>query len=236
MSIVIDTFLTRIGNPDLKFAVRHHVYAELSLWNKLRITPQISIINNDISEVYEWKEYKLYRTFENVQHREYNLNLSYNQPLGKFIHLKSTISLYHDEASYQGIHNSLNGWIGQAEADYYHPATSSGIQLGYYRNMKKNILWQGYQMADKDYWCVTLRKEWWHNRISTTLSYIPPVTFGVRYDRINEIEAPQYQEKTAMRLESYNQMLMLKISLRFERGSTKPTESRTDRKNIERER
>jgi hypothetical protein len=102
--------------------------------------------------------------------------------------------------------------------------------------MRKNILWQGYQMADKDYWCVSLRKEWWQNRISTTLSYIPPVTFGVRYARTNKIEAPQYKEKTAMHLESYNQMLMLKISLRFEHGSTKPTESRTDRKNIERER
>ena len=236
MSIVIDTFLTRIGNPDLKIAVRHHIYVELTLWNKLKIMPQLNIINNDIGEVYDWKEYKLYRTFENIQYRAYNLNLSYNQPLGKYIHLKNTIMLYHDIASYRGTRNTLNGWIYMAEADYNHPATSSDIQVGYYRNMRKNILWQGYQMTDKDYWAVSLRKEWWKNRISTTLTYIPPITLGVRYDRINEIDAPQYKEKTVMHLESFNQMLLLKISLRFGRGSTKPAESRADRKNIERER
>jgi len=236
MSIVIDTFLTRIGNPDLKFAVRHHIYAELTLWSKLKIMPQLNIINNEIGEIYDWKEYKLYRTFENIQYRAYNLNLSYNQPIGKYMHLKNTVMLYHDIASYRGTRNTLNGWIYMAEADYNHPATSSDIQLGYYRNMRKNILWQGYQMEDKDYWCISLRKEWWQNRLSTTLSYIPPVTFGVRYDRINEIDAPQYKEKTVMHLESFNQMLLLKISLRLGHGSTKPTESRADRKNIERER
>jgi hypothetical protein len=236
MSIVMDTFVTRIGNPDLKFALRHHVYAELSLWNKLRINPQINIINDDTGEVYEWKANKLYRTFENIRHREYSLNLSYNQTIGKYIHLRNNLILYHDEALYQGIRNTLNGWLCQSEIDFYHPPTSSGIQLGYYRNMKKNVLWQGYQMADKDYWCVSLRKEFWQNRISATLSYIPPVTFGVRYDRANEIEASSYKEKTTIYLESFNQMLLLKVSLRFDRGSAKPAESRTDRKNNERER
>ena len=237
MSIVIDTFLTRIGNPDLKFALRHHAYAELSLWNKLSITPQISIINDNISEIYERKEYKLYRTFENIRHREYSLNISYHQTLGRYLHLKNAVMLYHDEALYQGVRNSLNGWTCRTEADYYHPATSFGIQLGYYRNMKKNVLWQGYQMVDKDYWCVSVRKAWWQNRISATLSYIPPVAFGVRYDRMNEIDAPLlYKEKTAMHLKSYNQMLLLKINVRLERGSAKPAESRTDRKSDMRER
>jgi hypothetical protein len=182
------------------------------------------------------KAYKLDRTYENIRYRTYSLNLSYNQQLGKYIRLKNTVMLFHEEASYQGVRNSLNGWVGQAEADYYHPATSSGIQLGYYRNMKKNILWQGFQMADRDYWCVSVRKEWWQNRIAATLSYIPPVAFGVRYDRVNEIDAPQYKEKSVMHLASYNQMLLLKISIRFERGSAKPTGSRTDRKNETRER
>jgi len=82
---------------------------------------------------------------------------------------------------------------------------------------------------------LTARKEFWKNRISASLSYIPPLAFGIRYDRIKEMDTPLYKEKTSINLKSYNQMLLLNISIRFDRGSAKPIESRTDRKTIERE-
>ena len=40
--IVVDTILTQMGNPALISAVKHRAYAELSLWNKLIITPQFN--------------------------------------------------------------------------------------------------------------------------------------------------------------------------------------------------
>jgi hypothetical protein len=101
--------------------------------------------------------------------------------------------------------------------------------------MKQHILWQGYQLSDKDYWCITARKAWWNDRISATLSYIPPIPFGVRYDRTKELDTMLYKEKSILNLESYNQMLLMKINIRFDRGSIKPTESRTDRRVLERE-
>jgi hypothetical protein len=235
ISIVVDTFLTQIGNPVLKSAVRHQAFAELTLWKKLKITPQFNFISDGISEIYDIKEYKLYRTFENITLREYSLHASCEQLFGANFRLKSTVAPYRSEALHQGIRSALNGWTFRSEADYYHPRTSFGMQLGYYRNMKKNIQWQGYHMTDKDYWCVTARKELWNNRVSVVLSYIPPVAFGVRYDRTKEMDTPLYKEKTAMNLESYNQMLMLKVSFRLERGSIKPAESRTDRRTVERE-
>ena len=236
MGIVVDTFLTQIGNPVLKFAVRHHAFAELSLWNKLKIMPQFTYVSDGISEIYTQKDLKLYRMFENINFREYSLYASYDQMLGTNIKLKNNILFYHSEALHDGTHNSVNGWTFHAEGDYYHPGKSFGVQLGYYRNMKKNILWQGYQMSDKDYWCISARKELWHNRISIVLSYIPPITFGVRYDSMKEIDMPLYKEKTTLNLESYNQMLLLKISFRLDRGGNKPAENRTDNRINERER
>ena len=227
ISIVIDTFVTQIGNPILKSAVKHQVYAELSIGNKLKITPQFNYINHGTGELYDWKDYKLYRTFDHIDFYEYSLHASYEQPLGTYFRLKNTVMLYHSEASNAGIRNTLNGWTCHAEADFYHPAASAGAQVGYYRNMRKNVLWQGYQMSDKDYWCVSLRKELWNNRISTTLSYIPPLAWGVRYNSVKEIETPLYKEHTTTHLASYNQMLLLKISFRFDSGSAKPAESRT---------
>ena len=235
ISIAIDTFLTQIGNPVVKSAVRHQVFAELSLWNKLKITPQFNYIVDGVSEIYERKAFNLYRTFENMNFREYSLNVSYDLALGAHLRLKNLVILYGSEAMYRGVRSTLNGLTFKSEADFYDPRTSVGVQVGYYRNMRKNILWQGYQMADKDYWCVTVRKELWRNRISATLSYIPPIAFGVRYDRIKELNTLLYTEKSVLNLESYNQMLLLKINIRFDRGSIKPTESRTDRRPIERE-
>ena len=232
--IVIDTFLTHISNPTLKSAVRRQVFAELTLWNRLKIMPQFNYISDGVSEVYDRLEYRLYRLFDNVNYREYSLHASYDQLIGTNFRLKNTVMFYHNEALHNGIRSALNGWIFHFEADYYHRRSSSGIQAGYYRNMRMNMRWQGYQMSEKDYWCLTARKELWNNRISLALSYIPPLDFGVRHDRLNEMNTPLYTEKTAMNLRSYNQMLLLKVSIRFERGGVKPAETRTDRKVNER--
>lgn len=221
MSIVVDTFLTQIGNSDLKPAIRYRGFMEVSLWNKLKIVPQIVFVNDGISEVYDRKEYKLYRTFDNINFREYVLNISYNQSFERYFHLKSTISFYQHDALHEGRVNSVNGWMIYSDGNFYHPDWSVGMQLGYYRNMKKNILWQGYQMSGKDFWSITARKDLWNNRISIMLSYIPPIKFGVRIDRIKHMDTPLYKERTTTDLSSYNQTLLLKVSLRFEQGRRK---------------
>jgi len=221
MSIVVYSFLTQIGNPSLLSTVRHQAFAEISLYNKLKILPQFNFIRNGISEIYNDIGNHLYRTFDNVNFREYRLHLSYDQPIGAYFNLKNTVMLYQNEVLHEDIHNSLNGWTCHFEGDYYHPLKSFGVQLGYYRNMKKSILWQGYQMSDKDYWCVTARKNLRQNRITVTMSYIPPIAFGVRYHQTKSIDTHRFKEKTDLNLQSYNQMLLIKVSLRLDRSGSK---------------
>jgi hypothetical protein len=38
---------------------------------------------------------------------------------------------------------------------------------------------------------------------------------------VKEIDTPLYGERTTLHLDSYNQMLLLKVSVRFERGGVK---------------
>jgi hypothetical protein len=234
MSVMIDTFLTQIGNPALKTAVRHQAFAELALWGQWRIIPQFNFVRDGISEVYEIKEYKLYRTFDNINTREYSVQAAYDRMFG-YLRLKNAVTLYHSEALHRRVRNSLNGWLFFSEVNWYHPGATFGVQLGYYRDMKKNILWQGYQMSGRDYWRLSVQKELWRERISVMLSYIPPVAFGVCYDRVKEMDTPLYDEKTTLRLDSYNQMLLLKISVRFERGGAKPAGKPSITGNEERE-
>ncbi|MDR1407385.1 MAG: outer membrane beta-barrel protein, partial [Tannerella sp.] len=211
MSLVIDTFLMQIGNPALKPAVRHHAFAELSLRNGLRIMPQVSFTRDAISEVYERKEYRLYRTFDNVHTREYSLQASFDRTFGTYFGTKNAVMLYYGEARHDGVRNSIHGWLYFSELNFYHPEKSAGMQLGYYRNMRKNILWQGYQMSERDYWRVSAQKELWRNRVSVSLSWIPPLAPGVRYGRTKEMDTPLYGEKTTLNLYAYRQMLILKV-------------------------
>jgi hypothetical protein len=235
MSAVMDTFLTQIGNPNLKSAITHSASLRISFFDRLTVVPQFHYTHDGISEEYTKKEYKLYRTFTNIDTREYNLHLIYDQPVGLYFRLKNTITYYHDEALHEGLNNSLHGWIVNSEVDYYHPGKSFGIQMGYYRNMKKQILWQGYQMVDKDYWLVTVNKEFWNKRLAVTLSYLPPIDWGVRYDQLKKMDTPLYKEKTALSLKSYNQMVLLKINLRFDHGNIKPFSKPSPVKKEERE-
>jgi hypothetical protein len=221
MNIVIDTFLTQVGNQALKSAVRHQVYIELALFDKFKLTPQVTHIRDGVSEIYDVRAYKLYRTFANISFREYSLQASFDKMLGKHFHLKNSVRFYHGKAYHQETGNTLNGCTFHSEVAYYQPKSSLGVQLGYFRNMRKTILWQGYQMSEKDYWCVTVKKEFWDNRLSVVLSYMPPVRLGVRYDIVKEMNTSFYKEKTVQNLETYNQMLLIKAGLRLESGKMK---------------
>jgi hypothetical protein len=227
MSLAIDTFLTQVGNPALKSAIRHQFFMEFTLRNKIKIIPQFVFVNDGISEVYERKEFKLFRTFSNIQIREYSIQTVYNQVLNDRFRLKNAVLFYYDEAHHNEVFNSVNGWILQSEINYYNQPAYFGVQLGYYRNMRKNILWQAYQMQNRDYWCISVQKELWHNRVSVMLSYIPPVSLGIRYDRIKATETTTYQEKAVVDMASQKQMLLLKVNIRFEQGNVKPVEKQT---------
>lgn len=236
MSLVIDTFLTQTGNPALRSAVRHGTFVELTLWSSLKVSPRFNFIRDGISEVYDKKGDKLYRTFDNMNINEYSLHASYDRMSGLYFRLKNAVMLYHSEALHNGVRSSLNGWTFQSEINYYHPGMAAGAQIGYYRNMQKQILWQGYQMSDKDCWRVSIQKELWRKRVSVMISYIPPIAFGVRYSRTKAIDMPLYREKTTLDLSSYSQMLLMKVNVRFEGGGIKPpVGKRTVIRNDERE-
>jgi hypothetical protein len=215
MALVIDTFLTQIGNPAVRSSIRHHAFAELTLWNRLKITPRFDYTRDGFSEVYDRIDNKLYRTFSNVDFREFSLQASCDQMIGTFFRLKNSLVLYRSEALHSGSRNTLNSWLLQSSVNFFHPGKAFSAEAGYYRNMRKNILWQGYESVDKDYWLISLQKELWHKRLSVSLSYIPPVEFGVRRYRTKEMNTLRYGEKTGFDLSPYNNLLLLKISLRL---------------------
>lgn len=235
MNTVIDTFLIQIGNPRLKTPVRHQVSLRLSLWNKLIVNSVYQYTRNEISELYTENGTNLYRSFENTNIKEYSLQVTYDQALWKYFRFRNSVTYYVGQSSDAQSKTSPCGWLANSEISYYHPKKLFGFRLGYHRNMKKQVLIQGYQMFDKDYWLISANKTFWNNRISATLSYIPPVSWGIRKYQSRELNTSFYKEKTNLYIKPYNNILLLKINIRLNRGNSKSVKHRNPIKKNERE-
>lgn len=227
MSTAIDTILTQVGNPDLKSAVRHTVSVRFTFWNKLSVIPIFKYTPERISEIYTRKNFDFFRTFGNVNVKQYMLQVAYDQPIGAYVNLKSMVAFYYNKARGEGVSNSLQGWLMDSEVNYYNPKHELNVSFGYFRGMEKSILLQGYQMVNMDNWVLSLSKEYWDKKLSVSFSYIPPIGWGVRHDQVKEIKAPDYHEKANLNLRTYNNMLFLRIGFRFNSGKAKRTGKET---------
>ncbi|MDR2809082.1 MAG: outer membrane beta-barrel protein [Tannerellaceae bacterium] len=215
MSVKVDNYLTQTGNPNLMPSLRHTASLRFGWKDKLTIEPVFHFTYNGFSESYQKNDYKLYRTFRNIHTREYAVNGWYDQAIGRYIRLSGNLTFYHGVAAGEGIENAVTGWLAAAEAGYYHPRHHFGMRFGFYRNMKKNALWQGYQMLNKDNWLLELNKIFPHTGLSVTLSYIPPLSYGIRKEQTKQMDTPLYSEATRIRLDAYYNLLLLKINFRF---------------------
>lgn len=235
MSLVIDNYLSQTGNGELKSAVTHTAAIRLSLWNRLSICPMFNYTKDDISELYLEKEYKLYRTFTNLDTREYRMQATFEQAIGNCFRWSNSATLYRTEALTTEPKNRAEGWLVDSRISYYSPEKAFGFQVEYHRNMKKQVLSQGYRMIDKDNWLIGVNKEFLGKRISLALNYIPPVSLGVRSEQLKVLSSSFYNERTSFNLKPYNQMLLLKIAFRFNHQSGKPTDRKSNILKDERE-
>lgn len=91
-------------------------------------------------------------------------------------------------------------------------------QLGYYRDVDKGALLQGYQMVNVDYWMLSVQKQFWNNRSSLMIAYFPPIEFGLTSQLDKEINTQFYTEKYTQSFKPYRNMLMVIYPLHFNSG------------------
>ncbi|MBP1616896.1 MAG: hypothetical protein H6Q14_723 [Bacteroidetes bacterium] len=235
MSLVIDNYLSQTGNAELKSAVTHTAAIRLALWDKFSISPVFDYTKDNISESYIENEYKLYRTFSNVNTREFRIQATFEQTIANHFRWSNLVTFYQTEASGTEFKNRPNGWLIDSRISYYNPENAFGFQVEYHHNMRKQVLSQGYRTIDKDNWLIGVTKEFWKKRISLMLNYIPPISLGVQSNQLKVLNTSLYNEKTSLNLKPYNNMLLLKISFRFNHDSSKPAERRSKIMKDERE-
>jgi hypothetical protein len=218
MSISVDSFLSQVGNPDLLPSLRHTASLRLGWKDRLIVEPAVFLTQDGLSESYFKSDYKLYRSFRNIRTAEYLVYGAYSQDAGPNLRLAGSLSFYHAQASAEGIRNAVNGWLAHAEVRYYHPGVQAGMLLGFYRNMKEHVLWKGYQTLGKDNYLLEINKIFPRLGLSLALSWMPPLAPGIRGEQIKRVDTPLYSETTHIRLDAYRNMLLLRLSFRFNTG------------------
>lgn len=231
LTTAIDSLMMQSGNPALESAVRHTVSAKLTLWDRLTINPQFKFTPKRISEIYTQENGKHYSTFGNISVNQLAIQAIYDQPLGEYFNLSSTLTYYYDRASHKDIKNAYHGWIFDAEVGYFNPRWKLGAQIGIHRSIDKGALLQGYQMVNMDSWLLSVQKQFWKDRASVMISYFPPIRWGVRDELTKEIKTPFYTENYTQSLSPYRNMLMVRLSLRFHSGKIRSSskQSATER-------
>lgn len=218
---MIDSTVYQRGNSTLKATYEHLVSLKISFWNRLSIIPSIKLTPNKISENYTMDQGRYYKTFSNINEKEYNLRFIYNQRIMKNLNYQVSFGWYNVRMNHLGTKNRVSGWLLDSKINYHNSQYKTSIQLGYYHGLHKNILWQGYEMSGMDNWTFSLNKQLLDDKLFVELSYILPISLGVKYDQKREIKTQYYTEKNNLDLKAYKNMLFFKVSYRFGNGRIK---------------
>ncbi|MDR1407847.1 MAG: outer membrane beta-barrel protein [Tannerella sp.] len=223
----IDSLMSQKGNPDVKASPRHSISMDVNIFNRITITPMLRYTPRLIGELLYGADDRFISTFQNMNTKEYSLQLVYDQPLGNYFNFTSGISYHYGTVKYGYEKNAVSGWLINSEIGYFNPRHSLAVQLGYYREMDKKVRIQGYQMYNFDNWAISVNKKLFKDRASIMLAYFLPLEWGMRSVQEKYIHTPYYNESYNISLKPYRNILVCSFSYRFNSGSIKLHEKKS---------
>lgn len=114
--------------------------------------------------------------------------------------------------------NKSNAWIYDSQLNYFHMPSQFAVGLEYHRNMLKIPDFQGFYDMGQDYWMISVDKSFFRNRLSFSLTYLPPLKWGVREEQKTTVVTPFYRSVQGLKLNTYRNMIFFRASFRFHRG------------------
>ncbi|MCC8154489.1 MAG: TonB-dependent receptor, partial [Tannerellaceae bacterium] len=235
LNTAIDSILTQRGNPDLKSALRHTVTMRVTFWDRVIISPVFKYTPERISDYYRQENGEFYRTFENINMKQYILRTALEQPIGRSLNFSANLYIYKDIASLGTLKHADTGFLMDTELDYYNQKIHLGATVNYTRMLERSMMLQGYQMINSDGWYVNVVKQFPKQNLTIRLSWVPPLDVGVRRDQEKWVNTGFYKESTIHRQDVYKNMILLNVGLRFRKGQVKTNNKQSQIEREERE-
>lgn len=218
----IDQWLIQTGNPQLTPSRCQTVSLQATFFDALILGAEYVHSSNSITDWYEKSDGNRYlKTFTNARNREFRTVAAYEWTITKGLTWNNIIQWQWQEIAGHGLANHASNLSWNSNMEYWIKPIELLVKVEYSREMQKIPLLQGWQQFGQDLWQLSLRKTFINNSLSVSLNYVPPIHIGVRTAQKSCIETPSLNLSQNLNLRTYDNLLMLRIEWRFNKGRNK---------------
>ena len=220
--IAIDRWLMQSGNPHLSPSRRQTVSFQASLFESLIIGTEYTHVHNSITDWYEKNEGNTFlKTFTNAGTQNFRAVIAYNWSIIKDLSWNNIIQWQWQKVTGHGLSSHTSNLSWNSNMEYWINPIGLLAKVEYTREMQKNPLLQGWQQYGQDLWQISLRKSFIDDALAVSLNYVPPIHLGIRTSQESSIETSFFKQRQNLNLHTYDNLLMLRIEWRFNKGRKK---------------
>ena len=223
-----DSLTWREGNPALKTNVNQSSRIWLDFVNTFNIQAGVDYSPNQFSTIADIGEgvlpsggngYFVKYTPQNAKYVNYWASAYFYKKIKAFT-LSGWVKYEKKKAEYEQYKNSNDGFSGNLSGRYYNEKQHLTVSLAYTLGNTYNAYVQGVSTRKLDYFNLTASKDFFKQKMSVSLQYVPPIFFtGMRTTNSENSAALTSIENLNIKKINSN-FFMLSLSYRFHGGKS----------------
>lgn len=218
----IDRWLTLRGNPLLSPSRRQTVSLQGTFWESLILGAEYVHVRNAITDWYEQTGANTYlKTFANARNQELRAFAAYEWAITEGLTWNNIVQWQWQHVGGNGLSNHASNISFHSNVEYWIKPAALLAGIEYMREMQKVPLLQGWQHYGQDLWQISLKKSFFDKSLSISLNYVPPIHSGVRTNQKSCVNTAFLNQNLSQNLKTYDNLLMVRISWRFNKGRKK---------------
>lgn len=217
----IDKWSIYRGNSNLSPGRTHSLSLQGAFWHSFLVNIEYYNNRGYITDMYGKDENDVVKTNVNANSYSFIGSLSYDWKISDNLTWRNIAQISFDKIYYKDFSNDYTNWALVSQLNYWVKPIQMLFSATYQRSMTKEPLLQGWGEVGQDFWQLSLQKQLWNRRIYVSLSYIPPVHIGTRTMQRSCVSTEYYNYFQKQSLKTYDNLLLLRIQLRFSNGKKK---------------
>lgn len=220
----LDNYVVFSGNPNLSPSRVHSISVRGTFNDNCMLGITYDYTHNYITDLYGNSSNKIIKTFANANNRSLTGYIAYDWNICENIHWQNVAQINLESVSNGSYRNKFTNYAFNSQLNYWIEPIKMQTTLNYQYNMFKEPLLQGWNNVGQDYWMLSMQKGFWKERIFATVSYIPPLHFGVRKFQKNVVETNFYKYTQRQNLRTFDNMIMIRVHFRFSSGKKRASD------------
>ncbi len=220
--IAVDRWLVQSGNTNLAPSRLQSVSLQGTFLESLIRGAEYTHSHNSITAWYEKATDNTFlKTFTNARSREFRAVAAYEWAITEGLTWNNIVQWQWQSVEGKGLSSYANNLLWHSNMEYWIKPIALLTKVEYLRDMQKDPLLQGWQHYGQDLWQVSLRRSFLSKSLSVSLNYVPPIHLGIRTSQKSCINTSFLNQWQSQNLRTYDNLLMLRIEWRFNKGRSK---------------